>query len=197
MLSHPLVVHAPLVFLPTAIIICLIGWVSPWKQLKIAGVALLLAASVTGVLAANTGEEEEERVEDRQPWAEEIGATGLVQTFGGDELLEAHAELGEMTRNLALLLTAAGIALLVVERRAPAVAAKLDKPAVALLSVVGAVTIGVVVLTGHSGGALVHDYGVGIFATPPAATSTGDDEDEDEDEEKESGMVMPAHAVRG
>ena len=195
MLTHPLVVHAPLIFLPTAIVICLVGWLSPWKQLKLVGIALLLAASVTSVIASNLGEKDEHVVERQQPWAEDIGATGLVQTVGGDELLDAHAELGELTRSFAILLTVAGVALIVFERRMPTLAARVEKPAVALLGLVGAAAVIVVVLTGHSGGTLVHEHGIGILVTPGVGAETrtdGGDRDADVDE---SGMRLPSGSV--
>jgi uncharacterized membrane protein len=188
MLSHPLVVHAPLVLLPTAFVIWFIGWVSPWKQLKALGVVLLIGAALTGILAANLGEADEERVEDAQPWAETIPATGLTQTLGGDELLDAHAELGEMVRTFAIVLAVGSTALLVLERRFPVIAAKAAIPAFGLLAVVGAASIPFVIVTGHSGGALVHDHGVGVaLSGAPAGQTDGvyenDEDDEDEDDD--------------
>src|SRR5690242_15281687 len=73
---HPLIVHAPLVLIPVAILFELLHSFAPKAGLRIAAV-LLLAGGVAGaVLATETGEAAEKRAE--QVAADRIPADGLV-----------------------------------------------------------------------------------------------------------------------
>ena len=175
---HPLIVHAPLVLIPVAILFELLHLLVPKAGLRIAAV-LLLAGGVAGaVLATETGESAEHRSEQVTPGAEDITVSGFVpQTVAAGKLLETHARLGKLTRNLygLLLLVEAGM----LAASAPAVArfrggwsvsagvARMVRGAWMLVAVVG---LAVVVLAGHYGGALVYSHAVGIPQQAAAPT---------------------------
>lgn len=176
---HPLIVHAPLVLIPVAILFELLHLLVPKAGLRIAAV-LLLAGGVAGaVMATETGESAEHRAEQVTPSAEDIAVPGFVpQTVAEGNLLETHAKLGELTRNLygLLLLVEAGL----LAASAPALArlrggwslsgavARVTRGAWMLVAVAG---LAVVVLTGHYGGTLVYSHAVGVpqQAAAPAA----------------------------
>ena len=109
---HPLIVHAPLVLIPVAIVFQLLHLLVPRAGLRIAAI-LLLAGGVGGaILATETGESAEHRTEQVSPGAEDISVSGFVpQTMAEGNLLETPAKLGELTRNLYafLLLVEAGL----------------------------------------------------------------------------------------
>jgi uncharacterized membrane protein len=167
---HPLIVHAPLVLIPVAIVFQLLHLLVPKAGLRIAAI-LLLAGGVGGaILATETGESAEHRSEQVSPGADQITVAGVVpQTIAEGNLLETHAKLGELTRNLYgfLLLVEAGL----LAATLPALArfrgdwslsdgmARIVRGAWMLVAVVGLVAV---VLTGHYGGALVYNHGVGI-----------------------------------
>ncbi len=178
---HPLIVHAPLVLIPVAILFELLHLFMPKAGLRIAAI-LLLAGGVAGaVLATETGEIAEQRAE--QVAADQIPADGLVpQAVADGKLLETHARLGELTRNLygALLLVEGGLLLISLPGLArfrrnwslPAGAERLIRGAWMSIAVVG---LALVVLTGHYGGLLVYDHAVGTaraaapILAPPAS----------------------------
>jgi uncharacterized membrane protein len=167
---HPLIVHAPLVLIPVAIVFQLLHLLVPKAGLRIAAV-LLLAGGVGGaILATETGESAEHRTEQVSPGADNIMVVGVVpQAIAKGNLLETHAKLGELTRNLyaVLLLVEAGL----LAAALPALArfrsgwslsdglARLVRGAWMLVAVAGLVAV---VLTGHYGGTLVYTHGVGI-----------------------------------
>ena len=167
---HPVIVHAPLVLIPVAIVFHLLHLLVPKAGLRIAAI-LLLAGGVGGaILATETGESAEHRTEQVSPGAEDIIVSGIVpQAMAKGQLLETHAKLGELTRNLygVLLLVDAGL----LAASAPWFArfrgnwslsvgmARMARGAWMLVAVAG---LAVVVLTGHYGGTLVYDHGVGI-----------------------------------
>jgi uncharacterized membrane protein len=181
---HPLIVHAPLVLIPVAILFELLHLLVPKAGLRIAAV-LLLAGGVAGaVLATETGESAEHRAEQVTPNAEDIAVPGFVpQAVAEGNLLETHAKLGELTRNLygVLLLVEAGL----LAASAPALArfrggwslsgavARITRGAWMLVAVAG---LAAVVLTGHYGGTLVYSHAVGVpqQAAVPAAGPQGD-----------------------
>jgi uncharacterized membrane protein len=167
---HPLIVHAPLVLIPVAIVFQLLHVLVPKAGLRIAAI-LLLAGGVGGaILATETGESAEHRTEQVSPGAEDISVSGFVpQMMAEGNLLETHAKLGELTRNLygLLLLVEAGL----LAATLPAFArfrggwslsngvARFARGAWMLVAVAG---LAAVVLTGHYGGTLVYSHGVGI-----------------------------------
>lgn len=181
---HPLIVHAPLVLIPVAIAFELLHLLFPKAGLRIAAI-LLLAGGVGGaILATETGESAEHRTEQVSPGADEIMVAGAVpQAMAQGNLLETHAKLGDLARNLygLLLLVEAGL----LAATLPAFArfrgdwslssgvARIARGAWMVVAVAG---LAVVVLTGHYGGALVYDHGVGIpkqAAAPANAAQSG------------------------
>jgi uncharacterized membrane protein len=172
---HPLIVHAPLVLIPVSIVFALLHSLVPKAGLRIAAV-LLLAGGVAGaILATQTGEAAEQRAE--QVAADQIPADGFVpQVVADGKLLETHAQLGELTRNLYGTLLLVEVGLLVASMPAlarlrgnwslPARIERLIRGAWMSLAVVG---LAFVVLTGHYGGQLVYDHAVGtVRAAAPA-----------------------------
>lgn len=109
--AHPLVVHAPVVLLPLAVVGVVFMMVRPsWYHRFRWPVLLITAVGTFGaVIAASSGEELEERVEE--------GATAAAR-----QAIEEHAEAGEAARLLAILFLVAVVAYVVVpwflERRA-------------------------------------------------------------------------------
>jgi uncharacterized membrane protein len=167
---HPILVHAPLVLIPVSVVFALIDFVRPSAGLRLAAV-LLLAGGVGGaMLATQSGEAAQHQAERAAPAVEKVQAGGPVaRIVGGDSLLDTHARLGEMTRNLYGLLLVADVGLLLVTTPALARfrkgrtlvprAARLGRGAWLLAAVAGLV---LVVFTGHYGGSLVYDHGVGV-----------------------------------
>ncbi|MGE0570889.1 MAG: DUF2231 domain-containing protein, partial [Dehalococcoidia bacterium] len=139
---HPFFVHVPVVLIPVAALgFALTGWRREWRRWFIVPLlALTLAGAVFSVLAANSGEDLEERVEDNVSRAEE-------------DRIEEHAEAGEMARNLSLLFAATAIGLGAVvffdERKRVPAWAPLAVYAVVVVAGAGA-SIGMAV-AGHSG----------------------------------------------
>jgi uncharacterized membrane protein len=187
---HPLIVHAPLVLIPVAILFELLHFVAPKAGLRIAAV-LLLAGGVAGaVLATETGEAAEEHAE--QVAADMIPADGFVpQAVADGKLLETHARLGEWTRNIyaALLLAEGGLLFLTLPalarfRRGFSLPAGVVRLARGVWIGVAVAGLAIVVLAGHYGGSLVYDHAVGTVRAaapaggaqppPPAPAHNGD-----------------------
>ena len=98
---HPLIVHAPLVLIPAAVVFTLLSLLWAKGGLRLAAVLLLAAGVATAVLATETGEAAEHRAEQLMPDLEDIRDAGVVpQAVAEGSLLETHAQLGEMTRNI-------------------------------------------------------------------------------------------------
>jgi uncharacterized membrane protein len=164
---HPLIVHAPLVLIPVAILFELLHLVVPKAGLRIAAV-LLLAGGVAGaVLATETGTSAEQHAE--QVAADQIPADGFVpQAVADGKLLETHARLGELTRNLygTLLLVEGSLLMasapaLARFRRSWSLSARIERLLRGAWMSIAVVGLTVVVLTGHYGGLLVYDHAVG------------------------------------
>jgi uncharacterized membrane protein len=181
---HPLIVHAPLVLIPVAIVFQLLHLLVPKAGLRIAAI-LLLAGGVGGaILATETGESAEHRTEQVSPGADEITVAGVVpQAVAEGNLLETHAKLGELTRNLYGLLLLVEASLLAATLPALArfrggwsLSAGVARIARGAWMVVAVAGLAVVVLTGHYGGTLVYSHGVGIpkqAAVPTTAPQSG------------------------
>lgn len=166
---HPLIVHAPLVLIPAAVVFTLLSLFWSKGGLRIAAALLLAAGVATAVLATETGEAAEHRAEQMMPELEDISDPGSVpQAVAEGSLLETHAQLGEMTRNIyGLLLLIEGGLLFLTEpmfarlrggRSLPAGVARLTRGLWTTAAVAG---LALVVLTGHYGGKMVYDHGVG------------------------------------
>jgi uncharacterized membrane protein len=166
MLEHPMVVHAPIMLIPIGVVVAALAWLTPWKHLRPVGLGLLAGGWAGAFLANRTGDTEEEKVETMQPWAENIPTDGLLRTLGSDDLFNAHYSLGETVQTLSLVLLVGHLAVFLAMRYRPALVTRFGGMAQGLLLVVGVVSIVWVVLTGQSGGMLVHDYGVGVFPSP-------------------------------
>ena len=177
---HPLIVHAPLVLIPVAVLFELLHIFVPRAGLRIAA-ALLLAGGVAGtVLAIETGEAAEEHAE--QVAADQIPADGFVpQVVADGKLLETHARLGELTRNLygALLLVEGGLLLAALPglarfRRGWSLAPRVERLVRGVWMSFAIAGLAIVVLTGHYGGSLVYDHAVGTARAAAPAGSGSD-----------------------
>lgn len=176
---HPLIVHAPLVLIPAAVVFTLLSLLWAKGGLRLAAVLLLAAGVATAVLATETGEAAEHRAEQLMPDLEDIRDAGVVpQAVAEGSLLETHAQLGEMTRNIygLLLLIEGGLFVLTEPmfarlrggRSLPVSLARISRGIWAAAAVAGLV---VVVLTGHYGGKMVYDHGVGITRDAQSTSS--------------------------
>lgn len=164
--AHPLFVHLPVVVVPLAAIGTLILAVVPrfiarwgWWVVGSAGVGALGA-----VLAAGSGEALEESVRET-------------------EAIERHAELGEMARNVSLVLFAVVLAAMVARRFLAA-----DRVRTVVASVVmAAASIGAVVTVanaGHTGAESVWEDRVSVGGERQEGDAThdrGQDDDGDKD----------------
>jgi uncharacterized membrane protein len=156
---HPAVVHFPIVLIligtaAAVVAVFLRRWHLPWLA-----AGLLLAGAVGSAAATWSGEEADEEAGKLSAKAEAI--------------LEEHEEWGERTRNLAILagLLAAGA---VAVARYPKISRGFGIAAAA----VGLAASYAVAETGHYGGLLVYEYGVGVktpSASAPAAKRGDDD----------------------
>lgn len=141
---HPAVVHFPIVLLllgaPLAV---LAAFVPRFARLS----ALVLALGAAGALVAvQTGEREKH---------DEIA----VPEGEGKTVLRAHEDHGESARNAALAAAALAIAGAVSRRFSLRRTAVLFTAAAALAALLAAWQVGA---AGHTGGALVYLYGVGL-----------------------------------
>lgn len=167
---HPAIVHFPIalgVLLPFALL-----W-GFWRARKASGIepwapALLLALllAVSSSVAAETGENEEDRVEP-------------IVT---EQVLEEHEEAGELLQRssiVVLLVFALGLVPRLPERVATGLR---------IAALIGsAVLIVFVYRVGHSGGALVYEHGAAAAylteATSPPPAQPGNTSDFDSDDE--------------
>ncbi len=156
---HPALVHFPIVLIlvgtaVAAAAVFLRRWHLPWLA-----AGLLLAGAAGAMAAAWSGEEADEEVGSLSPAAEQI--------------LEEHEEWGERTRNLAI---AAG--LLAVGAVAAGGYPKISRTLGILTAVAGLAASYAVAETGHYGGQLVYQHGVGVNSSgssAPAANRRDDD----------------------
>lgn len=144
--AHPLIVHAPVVLLPLALIGVILMIVRPgWRSWLLIPTTLIGGIGAVGAIAASqTGE-----------W--------LQQRVPATQLVSNHQQLGEMARNLSILF--AGMLVLWAARQlvldrgwlANSPLPRLFEPAwvgaaiIALTLVLGALTTAWVVQAGHSG----------------------------------------------
>ena len=112
--AHPLFVHIPVVLIPLAAVgvIMMVFRPSWWERYKWATLTIAGVGMVGAIIAAGTGEELEEAVEDTAP----------------RQLLRAHAEAGEVSRTVSIVFFAVLVAAIVVlpwwmKRRANATSA--------------------------------------------------------------------------
>ncbi|HNP72120.1 MAG TPA: hypothetical protein PLO33_02285 [Kouleothrix sp.] len=175
LLNHPQVVHAALVLLPAAVVFQILSLLFPRRGLRLAAVLLLVAGVVGATLATQTGETAEHQAKQAMPDVEAIQTPSYVPAVvAEDNLLETHAGLGELTRNLydGLLLAEAALLFFTASvtarwRRGWTLPERWSRGLRALWSLVGVAGIAMIILTGHLGGTMVYSHGVGV----PQATS--------------------------
>ncbi len=133
--AHPLIVHAAVVLVPLAALAAAVTcWRSQWRRWFILPViALAVGGAFFSVLAANSGEDLEERIEEHR--------------------IEEHSEAGEAARTFSLLFAATTVGLGAVvflddRKKAPSWAPMAAYAVVVLAGV--AATVGMV-NAGHSG----------------------------------------------
>jgi hypothetical protein len=87
--AHPFFVHIPVVLIPLAAVGVIVMVIRPawWERYKWATLAIAGVGMVGSIIAAGTGEELEEAVEDTAP----------------RQLLRAHVEAGEVSRTVSIL----------------------------------------------------------------------------------------------
>ena len=98
--AHPLFVHLPVVLIPLAAVGVIIMVIRPswWERYKWATLTIAGVGMVGAIIAAGTGEELEEAVEDTAP----------------RQLLRAHVEAGEVSRTVSIVFFAVLVAAIVV-----------------------------------------------------------------------------------
>ena len=175
--AHPLVVHAPVVLLPLAAIGAVATMVRPvwYDRYRWLVLAVTAIGAVAAVVAASTGEELEERVEE--------GASSVAR-----RAIHEHAEAGEAARLFAVLFLIAVIAYVVVPwflaRRAGAAAVDGAGDAVAvrpgwlrpvLMVAVAATAVGSLVTIVNAG----HTGADSVWGDLPAGETDGHDDDGD------------------
>jgi hypothetical protein len=171
--AHPLLVHVPVVLVPLATIgAVLVAVRASWRRSLAVVVAVLAVGGAVGVLlATQSGEALEERVEEREGRADprtgseaeeggEEGRDGGEESERGEEAIEVHADKGEAARPFVVVFALLTVGVAVVdhlERREgldDARAATLGKvlPVLLVLSAVsGGVASYMVYEAGHSG----------------------------------------------
>ncbi len=152
--AHPLVVHLPVVLLPLAVVGVAAMLLRPawYRQFRWPVLAITAVGTLGAIVAANSGESLEERVEDS-------GGRAVR------EAIEEHAEAGETARTLAIVFLVAVAAFVVIpwwlERRTRRVTAAEAAPVAApawlravLMAFVALAAVGSLVTiidAGHSG----------------------------------------------
>lgn len=150
---HPAVVHFPIALLILGLVLAVGAvfvrrWRLPWLA------ALVLVAGALGsIVATVTGGEDEERVNESSP--------------GTEQVLEAHEEWGETTRNAAVF-----GAVLAVSAALTANIRVVGRALSVLTAVVALSAAYSVAQAGHYGGELVYRHGAGVNTT--GAPAPGD-----------------------
>lgn len=137
---HPAVVHFPVVLIMAGAVLALILWVRPGRAMALAAAIVLVLAAISSQLAVTTGE-----------WDEEAGERASEAVF------EAHEEAAEVTRTLAFLTAAAGIAAWWVISRG-----RWRRMAAVIVVLLALSSVAMVARAGHLGGKLVYQYGAGV-----------------------------------
>jgi uncharacterized membrane protein len=145
---HPALVHFPIVLILIGAAVAVMAvFLRRWHLPSLAA-GLLLAGAVGAMAATWSGEEADE-------------GAGEV-TAQAEKILEDHEEWGERTRNLSIVagLIAAGAAAV----RHPKISRGLGIAA----AVAGLAASYAVAVTGHYGGQLVYQHGVGVSTSAPS-----------------------------
>jgi len=149
---HPAIVHFPIVLIMLGSIVAVVAVIFPRRQLKWLAAGWLSVAAVAAIGATWSGGDQADRLGDISDRVE--------------ALVEQHEEWGDNTRNLALgaaILAVAGASL----GRFPRVSRGLGVVTV-LVALAAAYAVAE---TGHYGGQLVYEHGVGI--KPAAGNKSG------------------------
>lgn len=168
---HPITVHVPLVLIPVAVLLGLLDLLAPRFNLRPIALVLLFIGTGAAALSVTTGELASEQARAVDPAVQEIIVAGSVpEAIGHGRLLHTHSELGEQTRNLySVLLAAEGVLfffsspLTARYRGARTISAGTARVARVIWLVLALAGIVLVVLTGHYGGQLVYEHGVGVI----------------------------------
>jgi len=168
-LFHPKVVHLPMalaVLMPAVAAGIAVAWWRGWLPARawILAVGLQAVLVVAGLVAIQTGERDEERVE----------------AFVGESFLETHEEAAEaFVWGGGLLLGAMLVSLATARRR-------IGLPLAALTTLGSVVVLWLGVRVGHAGGVLVYEQGAAAAHVASSSAVTpprhrGDHEEEDDD----------------
>lgn len=152
---HPMIVHFPVVLsvlLPFAAFGALVAIKNGARPVRAWGVAMAMSAALTlsAWAAVETGEEQEERVED----------------VVGEARLKAHAEAGQT-----LLVTSVGVLVVLALGLMPGDRGRMART----VGAAGTLVMGALAYqVGHSGGELVYKYdAASAYATPDSAGEGG------------------------
>jgi len=170
---HPIIVHAPLVLLPVAVVFGIADLIAPRAGLRLAALILLLFGAGGAFLATQTGEAAEHAAFSSGVNVHQITVGGAIPAaVGGGSLLETHQTLGDTTAYLYGFLFVVGAAVFFATsettrrwRGSWTLAAPTARLIHGIWLTVATIGLIVVVLTGYYGGQLVYDHGVGVSTT--------------------------------
>lgn len=177
---HPILVHAPLIFIPLAVVLSAVALVLRNRTLRLVAAAVLVAGVVGAVLAAQTGGAARHQAGRA---VRDITISGAVPSaLGNGSLVETHATLGSDTQYLYGLLLVAEVGLIAATeptlapwRRGLTIRRRWASLARGLWLAAAAAGLVLVMLTGYYGGQLVYDHGVGVATSAiTRAASTPD-----------------------
>lgn len=152
---HPLVVHFPIALFLLAPMLDVLGWIKRAEWGRQAATALMSVGAVAAVVAGT--------------FAAPAPRAGMLALRGATELFEVHKTLGTVVMIVGPLL--------VLARLAAHKWAANTKPMWVALPAIGATFAVAVGFTGHFGGTMVYEHGVGTKTLPGRATA--DDEGAD------------------
>jgi len=143
---HPAVVHFPIVLLLLGMVVAVVAvFLRRWHLPRLAAL-ILVGGALGAVVATVTGGEDEEMVDESSP--------------GTEQVLEAHEEWGESTRNVGI-----GAAVLAVAAALTANIRMVGRSLSVLAALVALVAGYSVAQAGHYGGELVYRHGAGVKTT--------------------------------
>lgn len=146
---HPALVHFPIVLILLGTIVAIVAAATVRWNLRWAAAAILALGAIGAVVAAGTGEEEGEAID---------------QTPAVSALLEQHAQWAERTEVVAIAAAILAVAAVVGTRW------RLARHGLGVVSAVAAIAASVCVFeTGHRGGQLVYRHAAGVNLAPPGA----------------------------
>jgi uncharacterized membrane protein len=151
---HVVVVHLPVLGLPAGMLLALAGRLRRNRDLELAGLLMIVAAALLGLLAFASGERAEDALDE---------TTGLPAAW-----VEPHEEAAEIARIALLILAAAAIGTLLVRRDSAAL-----PWLVTATAVFGLVAALLVARAAQLGGRIRHPE----LRSPPAAAAVELDRD--------------------